>query len=146
MSSIPEKANEVLKEHLDLLESKLPNLLEAYYIYGSIALDAFNYGLSDIDFIVIIKRTATETDITILKEIHIDIKKRFPKTDLMGLYLIKNDLQSQHKNKKTCLSFIDGVYKGFEKFDKNSIDAYQLKKYGITIKGQSIGEFDYTVN
>jgi hypothetical protein len=146
VSSIPEKANEVLKEHLDMLESKLPNLLESYYIYGSIALNAFNYGLSDIDFIAVIKRKATETDITVLKEIHIDIKKKFPKTDLMGLYLIKSDFQSQHEDKKTCLSFIDGVYKGLEKFDKNSIDAYQLKKYGITIKGQSIDEFDYTVN
>lgn len=145
MSSIPEKANEVLKEHLDLLKSKSPNLLEAYYIYGSIALDAFNYGLSDIDFIAVVKRKVTETDLNILKEIHRDIKKRYPKIDLMGLYVMKNDLQSQHKNKKTCLSFIDGVYKGLEKFEKSSIDAYQLKKYGITIKGQSIENFDYTV-
>ena len=44
MSNIPEEAKEILKEHLDLLESKLPNLLEAYYIYGSISLGAFNYG------------------------------------------------------------------------------------------------------
>lgn len=146
MSSIPEKANEVLNEHLDLLKSKLPNLLEAYYVYGSIALGAFTYGLSDIDFIIVAKRKITELDVNILKEIHIEIKRKFPKTDLMGLYVMKSDLQSQHINKKTCLSFIDGEYKGLEKFEKNSIDAYQLKKYGIPIKGQSLEKLDYTVN
>lgn len=146
MSSIPEEAKEILKEHLDLLESKLPNLLEAYYIYGSISLGAFNYGMSDIDFIVVMKRKITEIDINILKEIHREIKKKFSKTDLMGLYVMKNDLRAQHENQKTCPCFIDGIYKGLEKFDKDSIDAYQLKRYGITIKGESIDNFDYIVN
>ena len=86
-----------------------------------------------------------EIDVNILKEIHREIKRKYPKTDLMGLYVMKNDLQSQHINKKTCLSFIDGEYKGLEKFEKNSIDAYQLKKYGITIEGQSLEKFDYTI-
>ena len=102
--------------------------------------------LSDIDFIAAVKRNVTETDINILKEIHRDIKKKFPKTDLMGLYVMKNDLETLHENMKTCPSFIDGVYKGLKKFEKNSIDAYQLKRYGITIKGQNIEELDYTVN
>lgn len=146
MDDIPEKVNGVLKEYFDLFESKLPNLLEGYYVYGSVALGAFNYGLSDIDFIAVVKREVTEIDINILKEIHINIKYKFPETDLMGLYVMKNDLKAQHENKKTCPCFIDGVYKGLEKFEKNSIDAYQLKKYGRTIKGQAIENFDYTVN
>ena len=146
MNNIPEKANEILMEHIYLIESKIPNLLEAYYIYGSVCLGAFNYGVSDIDFIVVVKRIVTETDITILKEIHRKIKKKFPKTDLMGLYLMKADLQEQHENKKSCPCFINGVYKGLEKFEKNNIDAYQLKKYGITIKGQSVDKFDYIIN
>jgi len=95
MGNIPEEAKEILKEHLDLLESKLPNLLEVYYIYGSISLGAFNYGMSDIDFIVVIKRKVTEIDINILKEIHREIKKKFPKTDLMGLYVMKHSTKTK---------------------------------------------------
>lgn len=146
MNSIPENANVILKKYFELLEAKLPNLLEGYYIYGSIALGAFHYGLSDIDFIAVMKRRLAETEINILKEIHAEIKRKFPRTDLMGLYVLKNDLQLQNENEKSCPCFIDGAYKGLEKFEKNSIDAYQLKKYGITIKGQGIEKYDYVVN
>lgn len=145
MSSIPEGVNTILKAYFDLVESKLPNLLEGYYIYGSISLGAFHYGLSDIDFIAVVKRKVTESDIEILKEIHRNIKKKFPKTDLMGLYVMENDLQLEYENEKSCPCFIDGIYKGLKKFEKNSIDAFQLKKYGITVKGQGIENFDFTV-
>jgi len=129
-----------------MFELKLPKFLEAYYIYGSIALGAFHYGLSDIDFIAIVKRKVTQSDIDILKEIHSNIKIKFPETDLMGLYVMGNDLQLEYENEKSCPCFIDGRYKGLEKFEKNSIDAFQLKKYGLTVKGQEIDNFDFTVN
>jgi hypothetical protein len=37
-------------------------------------------------------------------------------------------------------------FKGLDKFEKNSIDAYQLKKYGIRIKGPKVEDFDYSVD
>lgn len=146
LMEVPEKVSEILKEYFAIFESKLPNLIESYYIYGSVSLGSFNYGLSDIDFIAVVKRKVTVEDISILKEIHKYIKKKFHKTDLMGMYVMKRDLQAQHKNEESSPCFIDGIYNGLKKFDKNSIDAYQLKKYGLTIKGQRIENFDYTVN
>ncbi|HYE12446.1 MAG TPA: aminoglycoside adenylyltransferase domain-containing protein [Patescibacteria group bacterium] len=146
MNSIPENVNKILTEYFTIFEARLPNLLEAYYIYGSISLGAFDCGFSDIDFIAVVKRQTTETDMTILKEIHKYIKKKFPKTDLMGLYVMQSDLQLHHKNEKSCPCFIDGIFKGLEKFDQNSIDAYQLKKYGITMKGLDIKSYTYEVD
>jgi hypothetical protein len=146
MNSVPEKVNEVLKEYFNLFEYKLPDLIEDYYIYGSVSLGAFDYGFSDIDFIAVVKRKVTNTELNILKEIHRNIKRKFPKTDLMGLYVMKNDLQFENENEKTCPCFINAVYKGLVKFEKDSIDAYQLKKYGITIKGQEIEKYNFTVN
>jgi hypothetical protein len=146
MSVIPDKVNIILKEYFNLLEAKLPNLIEAYYIYGSVSLGAFDYGFSDIDFVAVIKRKINDTELILLKEIHKDIKKKFPKTDLMGFYVTGNDLNSQHLNEKSCPCFIDGEFKGLNKFEINSIDAYQLKKYGIAIKGPVAECLDYTVD
>ncbi|MDF2841500.1 MAG: hypothetical protein K0Q99_2272, partial [Clostridia bacterium] len=146
MMIIPQKVNELLNVYFKLFEEKLPNLLQDYYIYGSVSLGAFDYGYSDIDFIAVMKRAATEVDIAILKEIHGAMRKKFPKTDLMGMYLTNNDLQLHNQNTKSCPCFIDGVFKGLEKFEKNSIDAYQLKKYGICMKGQNVSELDYIVD
>lgn len=146
MSNMPEIVNEILNEYFELVESRLPNMLEAYYIFGSISLGAFNYGVSDIDFVAVMNREITEGDLKILKEIHRQIKRRFPKTDLMGIYVTRNDLNSHHDKTKSCPSFIDGRFKGYQKFDTNSIDAFQLKKYGITVKGQGVDSLDYTVD
>ena len=146
MKNIPQEVNEVLKEYFSLFESNLPNFIDGYYIYGSVSLGEFTYGVSDIDFIAVVKRKATDVEINLLKEIHSDIQKKFPEIDLMGLYILENDLKQEYENQNTSLCFIDGVYKGLEKFNKNSIDAYQVKKYGITIKGKDIDAFDYITN
>ena len=146
MNAIPEKINIILKEYFELLDAKLPDLLEAYYIYGSISLGAFDYGFSDIDFIAVVNRKINDVDIAVLKEIHKNIKRKFPKTDLMGYYVTKDDFRLQHINEKSCPFFVDGIFKGLEKFEKNSIDAYQLKKYGIAIKGPETSSFDYSVD
>ena len=146
MESVPEKVKEVVDEHIRIIESGLPDFLEAYYIYGSVSFGAFDYGKSDIDFIAVMKRKATETDIDILKKIHGDMQRKFHKTILDGMYLQKEDIESLSEGEIPCLRFNDGAFKGFKTFDTNSVDAFELKKYGITVKGQEIGNLKYTVD
>jgi hypothetical protein len=147
MKNLPDKVKEIIDEHIKIVEAYLPNFLESYYVYGSVSLGAFHYNKSDIDFIVVIRRKATETDISILKKIHGELHKKFHKTNLDGMYLLNEDVASlKNKSEISCLRFNDGGFKGFEKFDRNSIDAFQLLKHGITVKGQDIKKFDYTVD
>jgi hypothetical protein len=146
MKYIPEKVKEIVDVHIEMIESGLPDFLEAYYIYGSVALGAFDYGKSDIDFIILMKRKATETDINILKNIHSNIHRKFHKTILDGIYLFKDDIESLNKGEISCLRFNDGVFKGTRTFDSNSVDAFELLKYGITVKGQETEQFKYTVD
>jgi predicted nucleotidyltransferase len=147
MKNLPNIVKEIIDDHIKTIEAYLPNFLGSYYIYGSVSLGAFDYNKSDIDFIVVIKRKATETDINILKKIHGELHKKFRKTSLDGMYLLKEDVASlKDKSEISCLRFNDGEFKGFEKFDRNSIDAFQLLKHGITVKGQDIERLDYTVD
>lgn len=146
MNSVPDKVNGLLKEYFEMLESKLPGFLEAFYIYGSVSLGAFDYGFSDVDFLAVMKRRAAEEDIKILKHVHHEMHRRFSKTDLMGMYVIGSDLESPINGEKLCPCFIDGKFRGMQKFDWNSIDSYQLKKYGIAVKGQGIEKYCYSVD
>jgi hypothetical protein len=132
MEHIPEKVKEIVDEHIKMIESSLPNFLEAYYIYGSVSYGSFDYGISDIDFLIVVKRNAIETGINILKKIHNDMQRKFHKTILDGMYLLKDDIESLNKGEIPCLWFNDGAFKGFKMFDTNSVDVFVLKKYGIT--------------
>ncbi|MDF2485938.1 MAG: hypothetical protein K0R46_2106 [Herbinix sp.] len=146
MKCIPEKVKEVVDEHIKEIESRLPKFLEAYYIYGSVSFGAFDYGNSDIDFIAVIKRKATETEIESLKTIHGALQRKFKKTIMDGLYLLKDDIVSLSNGEISCLRFNDGVFQGIKMFDTSSVDAFVLKKYGITVKGNEIVNFNYTVD
>ena len=146
MKYMSEKVKEIVNEHIKMIESRLPNFLESYYIIGSVVLGAFDYGKSDLDFVAVVARKITESDINIFKKIHGDMQKKFRNTILDGMYLLKNDIDSLNKFEISCLRFNDGKYKGFRTFDRNSVVAFELKKYGITIRGQEIENLKYTVD
>lgn len=146
MNHIPTRIKEVLNVYFDLFESKLPHLLESYYLYGSTSLGEYYEGQSDIDFIAVMKREMNEAEIHILKEIHHEMQKGFPHSILDGLYLLNDDLETVSKTTNLCPYFNDGKLQGFKKFDHNSIDAFQLKKYGITVKGEKIENVNFDVN
>lgn len=145
MNNISKSIKQVLDSYLHLLEAKLPNILDAFYIYGSISLGAFTDGLSDIDFIAVLKKKLTATDIATLKLVHQEIQKHYPKMSLDGIYAMKEDLESL-KYEDTCPVFREGELQGFTKFNKDSIDAFQLKKYGIVIKEPDLDSLNYTVD
>ena len=146
MSNVPAKTQLVLDEYFQQLEQKFPILIESFYLYGSISLGAFKDGFSDIDFIAIIKGKLTESELKMLKEIHKSIQSKFPETILDGFYIIKEDFVNLNKGKVSSIRFNDGKFHGFTAFDKNTIDAFQLQKYGILIKGEKLEENIYTVD
>lgn len=146
MFYLPEKVTEIVNEHINLMRIRLPEFLVAYYISGSISLGAFDYGNSDIDFIAVIQSKVTPTDIDVLKKIHREMHKKYHNTTLDGMYLRIDDFGSLRNEEVPCLRFNDGVFQGDKTFDKNSVDAFLLKKYGITIIGQDVEEFKYSVD
>jgi hypothetical protein len=143
---LPEKVNEIVNEHIKNIELNLPQFLEAYYVSGSVALGAFHDGKSDIDFIAVIKIKASEMDIDALKKIHNEMHRTHYEATLDGMYLRMDDIESFCDSEIPCLRFNDGVFRGFEVFDLNSVDAFILKKYGITVKGQEVKDLKYSVD
>ncbi len=146
MEEIPKEINVVLDTYFHFFDLKLPDLIESLYLYGSITLGAYKIGFSDIDFIAVVKRKVTDADLKIMKEIHKDVQKKFPNTILDGWYILIEDIQSLSEEGNLCIRFNDGKFQGLSKFQKNSIDAFQLKKYGITVRGLNIDNVDLSVN
>jgi hypothetical protein len=147
MKNMPEIVKEITGEHIRLIHSGLPGFLESYHLYGSVALGAFDFGLSDVDFVAVVSRSAVEADIDALKKIHRELQGRFRKTILDGMYMLKDDIESlQERGTIPCLRFNDGTFRGYKTFDKNSVDAFELIRYGITVKGQGAAELKYAVD
>ncbi|MDR7071682.1 aminoglycoside adenylyltransferase domain-containing protein [Fictibacillus barbaricus] len=143
---IPATVNIVLQTYFKMVDEKLPNLLESFYLFGSVSIVAYQEGLSDIDFYAVVKRKLTKADLEVLKQIHQDMKGQFPKPGLDGMYVMRDDLEGHNEGESSCPYFNEGNLQGFRPFHRNWIDAYQLKKYGIVVKGLPVESYNYPVD
>jgi hypothetical protein len=141
-NKVPEKVNEVVNDYFKVVEERLPNLLESFYLFGSVSLGAYQDGMSDIDFYAVIKRKLTDADVEVLKQVHQDMKKQYPKPSLDGMYVTREDLDGRNEGVQSCPYFNEGKLQMFRAFHRSSIDAYQLKTYGIVIKGLPIETYN----
>lgn len=129
---VPELIQPLLEEYLRLMTKELPGLLSGFYLHGSIALNAFNPKLSDIDFIAFINWQCTTNDFGALQKIHQTIAAKYPLWRLEGSYLQWDDIGQLEETAG--------------RFDLNCITWWVLKERGITLIGNEPRDLDITVS
>lgn len=143
---IPEVIQPLLHDYLNLLARFVPDLTEACYLHGSIALDAFNERLSDIDFITVLRRSPTPQDIIRLEKIHQILATTYPNWTLDGSYLQWHDLGRLPDAIDPSPYVADGVFHSQGYRDINLVTWWVLKHYGIAILGVSPQALSFTVS
>lgn len=141
MSAAPPGARLVLERYFALLNSRLPDLLDAFYLHGSACLGAFRPGLSDVDFLAVARAEITPEQLSILREIHRSLQRKYPRTILDGLYALRADLMEGGAAR--CLRFNEGIFQGYQSFHVHSADAYLLKQKGIALWGPEPASLPY---
>ncbi|NBI30864.1 nucleotidyltransferase domain-containing protein [Chengkuizengella marina] len=138
MKKVPNIVHKVLTEYNSLLKKHFPNTLEGVYLHGSIALNAFIEGSSDIDFITVMNRNLTKIDIQRISEIHNIIALKYQHSKLDGVYILwedmgrlesKNDSYPYYNESKLSV----GTYSSL-----NPVTWWILKSKGIKIVGPEI--------
>jgi aminoglycoside adenylyltransferase-like protein len=145
-AAIPQPVQEVLNEYIALAQAALPGLLTGVYVHGSLALNAFNPGLSDIDFISITSRRCTATDIDSLRALHYTLAQRFPQAQLEGCYLLSQDVGRFEDTMPPHPYVHDGSFEASGYHDINAVTWWILKNRGIAIYGPSPDRFDIHIN
>jgi hypothetical protein len=143
MEEVPVFVKEVLDKYIALMNEKLPNTLEGLYIHGSIALDAYEEGSSDLDFVAVTERRLTAEETRILAEIHGEIASKYRKPEMDGAYIIWADFGKLSSDRKN-----HSFYNGGELNEGpylNPITWWILKKNGITTLGPERAELDFEV-
>lgn len=103
-ATIPPTVQPILDEYISLVNNALPGLLAGLYLHGSIALDAFTPGLSDIDAITLTSCRCTPADIAALQSIHQALAQRYPAPQWEGSYLQWQDLGGSEESRPTHTS------------------------------------------
>ena len=135
LKELPDVVKPILEAYLTAIERELPGFMAACYIHGSIALGAFIAGDSDIDFITVISRRCTASDIEHLSEIHQSVEKTYPGSPLEGSYLQWSDLGQTRDAIEPYPHYHDGVLNPSEHNEVNVVTWWLLKNRGLALVG-----------
>ncbi|MBI1277773.1 MAG: DUF4111 domain-containing protein [Anaerolineaceae bacterium] len=132
---IPEVIQPMLQAYVDLLNRELPDFVEAVYLHGSIALDAFDEQRSDIDTITVISRPANENDVQKLTSLHKTLASQYRRWLLEVSYLQAADLGQSESAIQPHPIYHDNKLDSAGHFDVNPVTWWLLKNKGIAILG-----------
>lgn len=139
---LPKNVQSLLEVYVEELNSRLPeDLVEGVYLYGSIALGAFNVAMSDIDFIVLLKRAASEQEVETIKEIHSKMSNQQFGSRMDGVY-VQADLAGKTNEELSAYPYCSEGKVSIGHWDVNHITWWVLKEHGITLQGTLIGELN----
>jgi len=138
---IPQLVTEVMSNYISLINKRFPNLLEGVYIQGSIALNAYVEGSSDIDFVTVMSRRLLEVDIDVLSKIHREIANTYNSIEMDGVYIVWDDLGKAAIHENSYPVYNSGEIR-IESFI-NPITWWLLKTKGICIVGPECTSFTY---
>ena len=82
--TIPAIADEICARYLAAFDARRTGRLTGLYLVGSIALDDFHSGCSDIDFVAVARDRLTLDDVA---PIHAGLRAEFPRSAFDGLYV-----------------------------------------------------------
>ncbi len=119
-----------------LLQDRMRDNLEAVYVYGSTALGAYIEVSSDIDFVALIKRPPLPTEIQAIAEVHEQMEREIPGTDIMGAYICRNDLGKAYRDIPVYATyFSQKLHTDGTGSDINPVTLWMLRKNSICVWG-----------
>ncbi len=131
--SIPLEIQTLLNYYIELLISEFGDAVFGVYIYGSLATGCFVRGVSDIDFMTIIKKDLDEDDIKRIQFIHKSLDKISVYGHMLeGEYVRFNDIKDGMPAGQYPY-FAFGKSRGFVCL--KNFAWFQLKERGITYYG-----------
>jgi hypothetical protein len=143
---VPAPIQPLLAAYLAALDQALPDLMAACYLHGSLALDAFDPQLSDIDFITVVSRACTPDDIARLRAIHQEIAQCYPQWPLEGSYLQWQDLGQLGDSRTPAPYHHDNTFHASGTFDANAVTWWVLKHQGIALRGPAPAALDFSMS
>ncbi len=132
---IPTLLHPTIYEFVSQLDRQVLSLVSGFYLVGSIALDGFNPRSSDVDFVAVLNRPATEVELERLRLVHQSVEGRYPKWKLEGPYYPVGDLSSLDES-QPFLNYHDGKLQWHRHAGLRQVTWWILLNQGITVFGQ----------
>ncbi|MDA7625765.1 hypothetical protein N8684_00745 [bacterium] len=144
-SKMDQKSSTILNELIEEISRLLPDLMEAFYAYGSIKWEDFNPERSDLNCIIISSNKPDEQQTKMLESIHRLIYKRHKYPFTYTIYLTWDDLGKSKEAIGQFLYFFAGKLQSKELCGLNALTWWQLKQNSITLLGKEAKALNFDI-
>jgi len=84
---LPSEVSATMSAYARLVDEKLPERIRGLYLTGSLALDDYQPGRSDIDFVAVSETALQPAELRMLKRVHTELRRKVQGPKLDGVYL-----------------------------------------------------------
>ena len=115
-----------------------PGFIEGLYLTGSLTMNDFHPGKSDVDFLVLCKKLPDKQTAARIKHIHKSIGLRYPRPGLSGSYFAAAHICTDDPESIPTISYYDGSLH-YRNLDMAPVALAELKFNAFTVLGQDAG-------
>lgn len=143
---IPAVVENMCQMYRKFIVTEFPGTIFGVYLYGAVALDDFQLGSSDVDFVTVVNRKLSEADLDKLKRIHTEVHKSFSRLPMNGIYVQTHELGLLERDGKPIPYYFGGTMYPAGYFELNLVTWFELKQQGVVIFGPDIETLGLTVD
>jgi hypothetical protein len=130
--------------YLAAVDTALPGFVESLYLTGSVALGAYQPGVSDIDTVIVTSRRPDPGDLAALASVHAGMP---PKPHLDGVYLDRETFRQQPADRRVVPFVVDGQFRTDKPCgDLNPVLWLLLTRYGKAVRGPAVAGLGLSVD
>lgn len=141
--NVPVQVRAMVSTFLREADVAAPGLIEMLYLTGSVALDDYRPGVSDIDFLAVTARVMSHDHVAVMADIHRDMPNA-PHVD--GVYLDRAALATLPDDEEVVPHAVDGVLRADQLCGElNPMLWLTLDQCGIAVRGPAVRELGLRV-
>lgn len=133
-TNIPESVQVPVEKYLRLADRDLPEKILAFYVVGSLALNDYQEGLSDIDFVAVCDGPVSAKEMKKIEGLHGDLAAEFDKPDFDGVYVTPEQLRLAPDGTGIA-SYQDKKLRTARAFNANPVTWHLLGSCPVVIRG-----------
>ena len=133
---LPPAAERTVDEYLDAVDAAVPDLVEGFYVTGSVALGDFHPAISDVDAVALCCRVPTTAQLDALEAVH---RPSRPQLDV--LYVTGDDLRGDPAACSAPHSH-EGKFARHGAFAANPVEWRTLQTKALAVRGPALAQAD----
>jgi hypothetical protein len=131
---LPSEVSATMSTYARVVDEQLPQRIRGLYLTGSLALDDYRSGRSDIDFVAVSDTALEPSELEVLRRVHTELGRTTPEPKLDGVYLTWPDLAVAPVGLSAAYC-LRGRFEAKGDFAINPVTWWTLHRHPLALRG-----------